>query len=163
MRSIRETLHVIFAYSEIPLLSVPKDASFADVKAAYHRVLLQSHPDKQSGGTSSSTNLVDIALIKEAYAVLSNDERRAVYDSLLSQRTYTTTPPRPAQVISLEEFEDEAMGNIEEDREGGPWRYPCRCGGSYSITTELMDKGEHLIACNSCSEVVWVGYEIMES
>lgn len=142
---------------------MPKNASSADVKAAYHRVLLQSHPDKRPGGASSSANLVDIALIKEAYSVLSNDERRAVYDSHLKHRTYTTTPPRPAQVISLEEFEDETIGNIEGDQEGGPWRYPCRCGGTYWITTELMDKGEHLIACNSCSEVVWVGYEVMES
>jgi diphthamide biosynthesis protein 4 len=107
-------------------------------------------------------SLVDIALIKEAYAVLSNDERRAVYDAHLKHRTYATNPPRPAQVISLEEFEDETIGIIEGDQ-GGPWRYPCRCGGTYWITTELMDKGEHLIACNSCSEAVWVGYEVMES
>jgi len=105
--------------------------------------------------------LVDIALIKEAYAVLSSSERRAVYDSHFKQQTYTTLPPRPAQVISLEDFEDDTIGDIEG--EGGPWRYPCRCAGTYWITTELMDKGEHLIACNSCSEVVWVGYEIMES
>jgi diphthamide biosynthesis protein 4 len=144
------------------LLLVPKDASSADVKAAYHRVLLQSHPDKR--GTSSSANHIDIALIKEAYTVLSNKERRSVYDSHLKQQTYITTVPRPAQVVSLEQFEDESTGKVEEgDSEGGPWRYPCRCGGNYRITTALMDKGEHLIACNSCSEVVWVGYEIVES
>jgi len=83
-----------------------------------------------------------------------------MYDSHLKQRTYVTTAPRPAQVVSLEEFEDETT---EEDSEGGPWRYQCRCGGTYRITSELMDKGEHLIACNGCSEVVWVGYEIVES
>jgi len=138
---------------------VPRDASSADVKAAYHRVLLQLHPDKRK----SSTHHVDIALIKEAYTVLSDKERRFVYDSHLKKQTYVTTAPRPAQVISLEEFEDESIGNVEDVSEGGPWRYQCRCGGTYRITSELMDKGEHLIACNGCSEVIWVGYEIVES
>jgi len=138
------------------LLSVSRDASLADIKAAYHRVLLESHPDKR--GTHKSVNHVDIALIKEAYTTLSNTELRVAHDSQLNQRSYTTAP-RPAQVVSLEEFDDENSPDSEE----GPWRYACRCGGSYSITASLMDKGEHLIACNSCSEVIWVGYELVES
>ncbi|KAF8963952.1 DnaJ domain-containing protein [Flammula alnicola] len=143
------------------LLSVPKDASLAEIKAAYHRVLLQCHPDKRN--PSSSADQVDIALIKEAYTVLSNNERRTAYEAQLRPRTYTTTSPRPAQVISLEEFEDEGVDNVAEVAEEGPWRYPCRCGGVYRITSTLMEKGEHLIACNSCSEAVWVGYEVLES
>ena len=25
-----------------------------------------------------------------------------------------------------------------------------------------MEKGQHLIACRNCSEVIWVGYEVQE-
>lgn len=143
------------------LLSVSKDASLAEIKSAYHRALLKSHPDKRSA--SNSDNYVDIALIKEAYTTLSNEEDRAAYNARLTQNIYTSASPRPAQVISLEEFDDESLGIAEEDSEGGPWRYSCRCGGSYLITTTSMEKGEHLIACSSCSETIWVGYEVQGS
>ena len=129
------------------LLSIPKNAPMAQIKSAYHRTLLQSHPDK-----NKSSEPIDIALIKEAYSTLSNPELRAEYDA---QHSYSVAPPRPAQVVSLEDFEE-----VEAEES---WRYTCRCGGSFLITSALMDEGEHLIACNSCSEVVWVGYELVES
>ncbi|KJA28587.1 hypothetical protein HYPSUDRAFT_129372, partial [Hypholoma sublateritium FD-334 SS-4] len=143
------------------LLSVPRDASLAEIKSAYHRALLKSHPDKRNA--SNSDNHVDIALIKEAYTTLSNDEDRAAHNAHLKQQIHTVAGPRPAQVISLEEFDEESSGIAEEDSEGGPWRYSCRCGGSYLITTTSMEKGEHLIACGSCSEIIWVGYELQGS
>jgi diphthamide biosynthesis protein 4 len=62
------------------------------------------------------------------------------------------TGPRPAQVISLEDFEE-----VEE----GEWKHPCRCGGTYNVAEEDMDAGRHLVGCESCSEVVWVGYELV--
>ena len=129
------------------LLSISKNASMAQIKSAYHRALLQSHPDKKK-----SSEPIDIALIKEAYSTLSNPQLRAEYDA---RHSYSAAPPRPAQVVSLEDFEE-----VEAEES---WRYTCRCGGSYFITSTLMDEGEHLIACNSCSEVVWVGYELVES
>ncbi|PPQ86957.1 hypothetical protein CVT25_009779 [Psilocybe cyanescens] len=141
------------------LLAVPRDASPAILKSAYHRALLQSHPDKRT--THSPATVTDIELIKEAYAVLSDSELRAAHNAQLDQRSLTTAP-RPAQVVSLEEFEDENPPDAPEDTDEGPWKYPCRCGGWYRITTSLMEKGDHLIACNSCSEVVWVGYELVD-
>lgn len=132
-------------------LSLPQNASFAQIKAAYHRTLLQSHPDKNSNQHSSQP--IDIALIKEAYATLSNPQLRAKYDT---QRSYSAALPRPAQVVSLEHFKEEL--EVED-----VWRYACRCGGFYRITATLMEQGEHLIACNSCSEAIWVGYELVES
>lgn len=67
------------------------------------------------------------------------------------------TGPRPAQVISLEEFEERG------DAEDGLWVYPCRCGGQYVVTEQMLDAGQHLVGCASCSEVVWVGYELAET
>ena len=138
------------------LLAVPKDASVADIKAAYHRALLQAHPDKQPRRSPSRVD-VDIAMLQKAYQTLSDSQLRAAYDLELKQRSQSLGP-RPAEIVSLEDFEDESTAEDEE----GPWRYRCRCGGWYRITTALMDKGEHLVSCNSCSEVVWVGYEVLE-
>jgi len=119
--------------------------------------LLQAHPDKNIYSNSSQS--IDIALIKEAYYVLSNHQLRAKYDIQLSQRS-NSAPPGPAQVVSLEEFEEVDQNESEAE---DFWRYACRCGGFYHITTTLMEKGEHLITCNSCSEIIWVGYELVES
>ena len=122
------------------------------MKSAYHRALLHSHPDKKKASSES----IDIALIKEAYSTLSNPQLRAKYDA---QHSYSAASPRPAQIVSLDLFEEmEAEADGEDS-----WRYTCRCGGSYHISNTLMEKGEHLIACNSCSEVIWVGYEVVES
>lgn len=81
----------------------------------------------------------------------------AALDSQLKQNIRSV--PRPAQVVSLEEFEElQDPHTTDEDRQG-PWKYSCRCGGSYIITIDLMEDGNHLVACSSCSEVIWVGYE----
>ena len=99
---------------------------------------------------------VDIALFKDAYTTLSSPHLRAQYDEKFSQQI-DVAGPRPAQVVSLEDFEEEEDGNLKVN-----WRYRCRCGGQYIITEEDLDNGQHLVGCGSCSEVVWVGYEQME-
>lgn len=88
-----------------------------------------------------------ISQIKEAYKTLSTPGRRAEYDS--SQMAFKSVP-RPAQIISLDDFE-EGIGDT--------WHCNCRCGGVYKITNLEMEEGHHLVGCNSCSEVIWVGYE----
>jgi len=141
------------------VLAIPRHAPHSQIKSAYHRLLLQSHPDKR---INQSTNIfVDITLLKEAYTTLSNPDLRAAYDARLEARKIgwhsSQTVSRPAQVVSLEEFDQGP-----DDDEQGPWTYPCRCGGSYTISTVLMEEGKHLVACSSCSEVIWVGYELVE-
>ncbi|KAG1868296.1 hypothetical protein DFJ58DRAFT_714240 [Suillus subalutaceus] len=112
------------------------------IKSAYHKALLASHPDKRSFSSAIPPVDVDIALLKEAYTTLSNVSSRVAYDNIL----------RNARVISLEDF---------EEAEEGVWTHACRCGGTYRIIEEDMDAGRHLVGCESCSEVVWVGYELV--
>lgn len=57
----------------------------------------------------------------------------------------------------MEEFEE------REDAEDSLWVYPCRCGGQYVVTEQMLDAGQHLVGCASCSEVVWAGYELAET
>lgn len=145
------------------LLSVSRSASAAEIKVAYHRALLIFHPDKQPSSTTASKpptttypSFADIASIKDAYSTLSSHHLRARYDAQLQDQSESLRP-RPAQVISLEEFDEQ---NATTDSVS--WRYMCRCGGTYRISEEDMEKGQHLVGCSSCSEVVWVGYELVE-
>ncbi len=124
------------------------------MKAAYHRALLKYHPDKQSTAISRQTadppssQHSDIGLLKIAYETLTSPDLRSKYDAHRAQKA---AAPRPAQVVSLEDF--------TELDDGSRWAYGCRCSGTYLISEADMDRGQHLVGCTSCSEVIWVGYE----
>lgn len=58
------------------VLGIPKGASKEEIKKAYRRLALQYHPDRNKS-TDSEEKFKEIS---EAYAVLSDDEKRQVYD-----------------------------------------------------------------------------------
>ena len=60
------------------LLGVPRTASADEIKKAYRKLALKYHPDR-SPGKESEDKFKDIG---EAYAVLSDKEKRAEYDKL---------------------------------------------------------------------------------
>lgn len=150
-------------------LQVAYDASLPEIKAAYHRILLTSHPDKASRQAAKYTDNApseefDVARLQEAYKTLSSPERRIVYDQTLAQvptgrGSILNSGPRPAQIVSLEEFDHQ---DNSERNEHDVWTYPCRCGGQYAIAEEEMEADQHLVACGSCSEAIYVGYEVIE-
>ena len=162
------------------VLAITRDASAADIKGAYRRALLKFHPDKRQAKQAASALAVDvpISLIREAYATLSLVETRKRYDALLLSCTLHgacgaagVSRSRPAQLVSLEEFSrrdgEKPMisGGVMKDQgdEVGSsdptYTYPCRCGGMYQLTTDDLENGHHLVGCEGCSEVIWVGYE----
>lgn len=150
------------------ILSVTRNATAAEIKAAYHRALLLHHPDKRFIATPDEKNIhftslengVDIGTLKAAFNTLTSPELRAEYDAI---RTNDPSGPRPAQVVSLEEFYQlELEHGSAEDSRGDHWAYDCRCGGNYVITEKMMEEEHHLVGCNSCSEAVWVGYELAD-
>ncbi|KAJ7741477.1 hypothetical protein B0H14DRAFT_3897870 [Mycena olivaceomarginata] len=61
--------------------------------------------------------------------------------------------PRPAQVISLADFDEHSAD---------AWTHACRAAARMLLLGAEMDCGVHLVPCTSCSEVVWVGYELAE-
>lgn len=67
-------------------LGVDKNASDEDVKKAYRKLALKYHPDKNPGDKKAEENFKKIS---EAYAVLSNKEKRQQYDSFGSQEAFS--------------------------------------------------------------------------
>ena len=139
------------------LLGIDQNATQVDIKAAYHKVLLSHHPDKRKKDASNVTTpeTFDFALLKEAYRTLIASDLRELYDAGLSVvNAQQASGPRPAQIISLDDFEYDEAHNT--------WSHICRCGGNYRVDEQFMEEDHHLINCDSCSEVIWVGYEVVE-
>lgn len=59
------------------LLGVARDTSDADIKKAYRKLAMKHHPDRNPDDKSAEEKFKDI---QKAYAVLSDQEKRAAYD-----------------------------------------------------------------------------------
>lgn len=59
------------------ILSVERTASGEDIKRAYRRLAMKYHPDRNPGDKEAETKFKECA---EAYEVLSDDQKRQVYD-----------------------------------------------------------------------------------
>jgi len=64
------------------LLGVKKDASEGEIKKAYRKLAMKYHPDHTKGDKSAEDKFKKIS---EAYAVLSNKEKRKEYDTFGSE------------------------------------------------------------------------------
>ncbi|WP_088283085.1 DnaJ C-terminal domain-containing protein [Ideonella sp. A 288] len=73
------------------VLGVPRDAAAGDIKKAYRRLARQHHPDVSQAADAGQR----MSEVNEAYAVLSDVERRAAYDKLSAghRAGETFTPP----------------------------------------------------------------------
>ena len=59
-------------------LGVAKDASADDIKKAFRKLAVKYHPDRNQGDTAAEEKFKEI---NEAYAVLSDPEKRKKYDT----------------------------------------------------------------------------------
>lgn len=59
------------------ILGVPRNATLEEIKRAYRKLALQYHPDRNHGNKEAEEKFKEIS---EAYEVLSDPEKRAIYD-----------------------------------------------------------------------------------
>ena len=59
------------------ILSVSRTADGAEIKKSYRRLAMEHHPDRNPGDRAAEERFKELA---EAYEVLSNDEKRSLYD-----------------------------------------------------------------------------------
>jgi len=60
------------------ILGVPRNATQEEIKKAYHKLAMQWHPDRNRGSKEAEEKFKEI---NEAYAVLSDPEKRRQYDA----------------------------------------------------------------------------------
>ncbi|CAB3750858.1 J domain-containing protein [Paraburkholderia humisilvae] len=67
-------------------LGVAEDASAAEIKRAYRKAAMKWHPDRNAGNEEAArTTFLDI---KDAYEILSDPEKRKVYDSVYASEMH---------------------------------------------------------------------------
>lgn len=74
------------------LLGVPKSAGEAEIKSAYRKLALKYHPDRNQGNKSAESKFKEI---NEAYEVLSDPQKRKLYDQFGKEGAQGYRPPPP--------------------------------------------------------------------
>jgi len=88
------------------VLQISRHSNQKEIKAAYRKLVLFWHPDRNSNPIA----LDKIKLINEAYEILSNEEKKIVYDTLFDEIT------NRMQVVKwVEGIQSEKYNSQEED------------------------------------------------
>ena len=78
------------------VLAVGKTAGQQEIKSAYRKIAVRDHPDKNPGDKEAEERFKEAA---EAYAVLSDTEKRARYDVAHQQRLHVALAAQQAPSI----------------------------------------------------------------
>ena len=92
-------------------LGISKQANSSDIKAAYRKLALKSHPDKPDGNADL------FKAISEAYEVLSDTERRATYDliGVTGVQRGHSSGPTPEEIFRSA-FDQQLFGNVDAEQ-----------------------------------------------
>lgn len=89
-------------------LGLIKGASAADIKAAFRKLAQQFHPDKEGGDKERFQE------VQQAYAVLSDEEKRAHYDETGTIGVQGPTP-REEAIVMLSKLANDVIDNFDID------------------------------------------------
>ncbi|PLB39858.1 CSL zinc finger-domain-containing protein [Aspergillus candidus] len=171
-----------------PTSSSPSSTTLTkqQLKTAYHKALLQHHPDKTSSTSSPSTPTSippsstttnpdrkhTIDAITTAYKTLSDPRQRAEYDTRLRLERNNAQTSGPGggdahfhtglEVVDLEDL------RYEETDTETVWYRGCRCGDErgFLVTEEDLERevegGEVVVGCRGCSLYLRVLFAVGE-
>ena len=127
------------------ILGCTPDSSYEELKQAYHRKILESHPDK---GNDSSKSTEEFQEIKSAWLILGNSDLRREYDIKCRQADLETQGAliyARLNPTELEPTEDEDILS-----------YQCRCGNNYLVQKTDLEEANTVIhvPCQDCTFVI---------
>jgi molecular chaperone DnaJ len=131
-------------------LGVDRKASALEIKSAYRRLALRYHPDRNPGDKAAEERFKDVSL---AYAVLSDDEKRAHFD-----RFGTVDLPfaQDADVARVTDFFDAIFGDLfglgRKRAAGQDLRYTLELGfAEAALGCEKSIRFERTEDCRKCA------------
>ena len=89
------------------VLGVARDANAQNIKSAYRKLALKYHPDRNPGDSAAEERFKEAA---EAYAILADNEKRAIYDRV-GHAGLGATPSGGIDPTIFEDFGD-ILGNL---------------------------------------------------
>lgn len=140
------------------ILGVPPDASHSDVKAAFHKLARQSHPDKQQQlhlRNHNNTHDLDFKKVQLAWEILRSEEKRKEYDDNLQQEELQERSRNHGAIdLSMDDVEEA----LDEDTNETMLVYDCRCGEEVFLPCK-QTAGSLLVDCEGCCFVYRINYE----
>jgi DnaJ domain len=151
--------------SHYDVLGVPSTATAAEIREAYRRAARRHHPDQRAAAGSPDGSLDAMAAINEAYRVLRDPARRAVYDA--GRRSGTSAVPPAA---SAPRRAPTAVRSPVPVDTTGPARYPWKLvlgmavlGVAIVLTGAALARPsrpappDNILETGSCVEIEYTG------
>lgn len=135
------------------VLKIPRTASIATIKAAYHAAARLHHPDKQTNGAMMDNGTDETFIpIQAAWECLGNHLRRQEYDVAWDRiRKQRESRRRNAVEVTWDDCCYASNGG-EQDVQQEVLLYTCRCGQRIDLCEEEEEEEEDgIVSCPSCS------------
>lgn len=133
------------------ILGVPRNASTKEIKKAYYELAKKYHPDRNKGDPESAKTFTQIG---EAYEVLSDDEKRRIYDATGHSEYTSTGGPgggAPFSTMQAEEIFRQFFGDFDLGSMFGNQGFG---GGASSTHQQLVLDLAFMEAVQGCSRQI---------
>lgn len=151
------------------VLRISSNASISDIRAAFKRMALCTHPDKLRSSPTSPTATAPVSFhaVKEASEILLDPFLRSAYDAARSHALVREVGAVSDTFSLAEDFERVGLSNEEAADDDGDgdlrvrvYQCECRCGGVYEVVLfkEVSPRAARTMRCecDSCSLVIEV-------
>ena len=139
------------------VLGVEQNASAAIIKQAYHKMVLQYHPDRNHQKEKQTKDNMSFLQIQEAWELLRDGDKRRLYDEELNKLKLKESNVSISYHATLNDLE---LIDDEKDENGkiiNFYEYPCRCGDYFeieisanSINTDKSNSKSVITSCPTC-------------
>ncbi|KAI9151022.1 hypothetical protein H9P43_009637 [Blastocladiella emersonii ATCC 22665] len=128
----------------------PSAATPESLRAAYRRLALEHHPDKQQVGGEGGGDAGAFAAIADAYRILGDPKARAAYDQWAKTERATSEPHFDVDLDDMTPHYDPS-DSADEDPCPVRWTYPCRCGGEIVVDVADLEAQLAVFPCSGCT------------